>query len=262
MSIKTLIELLTDLESSHLLRRHNDAYLGRIRRELAELVAAQPALARCQQNDARYRWLRILDAEQGDAIGRFGASGDPQFLDDAADAALRAGWEDDAEQAVSEVLRAFGSEWPSVNRRRDDVARFHAELMQILGPGVFDAVETDVVDYGNRLRVSVKLGEYRQYVADDPEAEPPVLLTPASAAAALLAWRDRSRVEPGQLWRDPTGHARVQFIGNVNREGAWAVMQRCSGTARKRHRPFLYSIPAMLRGDDGWQRVNESAHPQ
>jgi hypothetical protein len=64
-------------------------------------------------------------------------------------------------------------------------------------------------------------------------------------------------LEPGQQWRDATGNARVQFTGNVTREGAWAVLQRCSGTTRKRHKPFLYSIGALLRGDDGWQHVPE-----
>lgn len=67
-------------------------------------------------------------------------------------------------------------------------------------------------------------------------------------------------MRPGQLWRDNTGHARVCFVGDVPREGAYVVMQRCSGTQRKRHRPFLYPVYALLRGDDGWQPVEEREH--
>lgn len=79
---------------------------------------------------------------------------------------------------------------------------------------------------------------------------------PAATALQRLAV-----LETGQLWRDDTGNARICFVGYVPREGEYAVMQRCGGSPRKRHRPFLYPVEAMLRGDDNWHPVPEAVKP-
>jgi hypothetical protein len=64
----------------------------------------------------------------------------------------------------------------------------------------------------------------------------------------------------GQLWRDIDGHARVLAVVDVPGECAYAVLQRTRGSGGRRRRPFLFPVPSLLAGDDGWQRV-EAAPP-
>jgi hypothetical protein len=59
----------------------------------------------------------------------------------------------------------------------------------------------------------------------------------------------------GQLWRDIDGHARVLAVVDVPGECAYAVLQRTRGSGGRRRRPFLFPVPSLLAGDDGWQRV-------
>jgi hypothetical protein len=62
------------------------------------LAASQQANAAMAKDAARYRWLRLLGEEQSQVVSRWGASGDPEFLDEGCDAAI-------AEQAPAEVER-------------------------------------------------------------------------------------------------------------------------------------------------------------
>lgn len=61
----------------------------------------------------------------------------------------------------------------------------------------------------------------------------------------------------GQLWRDVDGHARI--CGVVDVEGvAYAVMLRTRGAGGRKRRPFLFPVPSLLAGDDGWRHVPEA----
>jgi hypothetical protein len=63
--------------------------------------------------------------------------------------------------------------------------------------------------------------------------------------------------EPGQLWKDESGHARI--CGLVPVEGvAYAVLLRTRGSGGRKRRPFLYPVASMLAGDDGWHVAQES----
>lgn len=64
-------------------------------------------------------------------------------------------------------------------------------------------------------------------------------------------------VEHGQLWRDVDGHARVQGVVQV--EGVpYAVMLRTRGSGGRKRRPFLFPVPSLFAGDDGWRHVREA----
>jgi hypothetical protein len=63
----------------------------------------------------------------------------------------------------------------------------------------------------------------------------------------------------GQLWRDADGHARVLAVVDVPGEGAYAVLQRTRGSGGRLRRPFLFPVPSLLAGDDGWQRVEDAS---
>jgi hypothetical protein len=68
------------------------------------------------------------------------------------------------------------------------------------------------------------------------------------------------QLEPGQLWRDESGHARI--CGLVPVEGVdYAVMLRTRGSGGRKRRPFLFPVASLLAGDDGWHRAEESAPP-
>ena len=77
-------------------------------------------------------------------------------------------------------------------------------------------------------------------------------------------WRQRiatypptMRLEPGQLWKDVNGHARV--CGVVPVEGIeYAVLIRTRGAGGRKRRPFLFPVDSLLAGDDGWHVVQES----
>lgn len=68
-------------------------------------------------------------------------------------------------------------------------------------------------------------------------------------------------VLPGQLWRDNDGFARV--YGVVPVEGTtWAILRRWrpdDDPKRPRlRRPFMFGVKSMLRGDDGWELVEDA----
>ena len=66
------------------------------------------------------------------------------------------------------------------------------------------------------------------------------------------------QLEPGQLWRDESGHARI--CGLVPVEGVdYAVMLRTRGSGGRKRRPFLFPVASLVAGDDGWHRAEESA---
>jgi hypothetical protein len=68
------------------------------------------------------------------------------------------------------------------------------------------------------------------------------------------------QLEPGQLWQDESGHARI--CGLVPVEGVdYAVMLRTRGSGGRKRRPFLFPVASLVAGDDGWQMVEESAPP-
>jgi hypothetical protein len=68
------------------------------------------------------------------------------------------------------------------------------------------------------------------------------------------------QLEPGQLWRDESGHARI--CGLVPVEGVdYAVMLRTRGSGGRKRRPFLFPVASLVAGDDGWHRAEESAPP-
>lgn len=59
-------------------------------------------------------------------------------------------------------------------------------------------------------------------------------------------------LEPGQLWRDENGHARI--CGVVPVEGVeYAVLIRTRGAGGRKRRPFLFPVSSILAGDDGWR---------
>jgi hypothetical protein len=64
-------------------------------------------------------------------------------------------------------------------------------------------------------------------------------------------------VEPGQLWKDESGHARI--CGVVPVEGtAYAVLLRTRGSGGRKRRPFLFPVASLMAGDDGWCMVEDS----
>ena len=68
------------------------------------------------------------------------------------------------------------------------------------------------------------------------------------------------QLEPGQLWQDESGHARI--CGLVPVEGVdYAVMLRTRGSGGRKRRPFLFPVASLVAGDDGWHLVEESAPP-
>jgi len=67
-------------------------------------------------------------------------------------------------------------------------------------------------------------------------------------------------IEPGQLWHDESGHARI--CGVVPVEGVeYAVLIRTRGSGGRKRRPFLFPVSSMLAGDDGWQIADEMTPP-
>jgi len=63
--------------------------------------------------------------------------------------------------------------------------------------------------------------------------------------------------EPGQLWKDSSGHARI--CGLVPVEGvAYAVLLRTRGSGGRKRRPFLFPVASLLAGDDGWTMAEAS----
>jgi hypothetical protein len=67
-------------------------------------------------------------------------------------------------------------------------------------------------------------------------------------------------LEPGQLWSDENGHARI--CGVVPVEGVeYAVLLRTRGSGGRKRRPFLYPVASMLAGDDGWRLAEDPASP-
>ena len=68
------------------------------------------------------------------------------------------------------------------------------------------------------------------------------------------------QLEPGQLWQDDSGHARI--CGLVPVEGVdYAVMLRTRGSGGRKRRPFLFPVASLVAGDDGWHLAEESAPP-
>ena len=68
------------------------------------------------------------------------------------------------------------------------------------------------------------------------------------------------QLEPGQLWKDENGHARI--CGLVPVEGVdYAVLLRTRGSGGRKRRPFLFPVASMLAGDDGWCKANEPKAP-
>ena len=66
------------------------------------------------------------------------------------------------------------------------------------------------------------------------------------------------QLEPGQLWQDESGHARI--CGLVPVEGVdYAVMLRTRGSGGRKRRPFLFPVASLVAGDDGWRMAEESA---
>ena len=66
------------------------------------------------------------------------------------------------------------------------------------------------------------------------------------------------QLEPGQLWQDDSGHARI--CGLVPVEGVdYAVMLRTRGSGGRKRRPFLFTVASLVAGDDGWHMAEESA---
>jgi len=58
-------------------------------------------------------------------------------------------------------------------------------------------------------------------------------------------------LQPGQLWKDSSGHARI--CGLVPVEGVeYAVLLRTRGSGGRKRRPFLFPVASLLAGDDGW----------
>jgi hypothetical protein len=67
-------------------------------------------------------------------------------------------------------------------------------------------------------------------------------------------------LEPGQLWNDDSGNARI--CGVVPVEGVeYAVLLRTRGAGGRKRRPFLFPVSSMLAGDDGWRIVDDSPAP-
>jgi len=67
-------------------------------------------------------------------------------------------------------------------------------------------------------------------------------------------------LEPGQLWNDDSGNARI--CGVVPVEGVeYAVLLRTRGAGGRKRRPFLFPVSSMLAGDDGWRIVDDSRAP-
>jgi hypothetical protein len=65
------------------------------------------------------------------------------------------------------------------------------------------------------------------------------------------------QLEPGQLWQDDSGHARI--CGLVPVEGVdYAVMLRTRGSGGRKRRPFLFPVASLVAGDDGWHLAEES----
>ena len=65
------------------------------------------------------------------------------------------------------------------------------------------------------------------------------------------------QLEPGQLWQDESGHARI--CGLVPVEGVdYAVMLRTRGSGGRKRRPFLFPVASLMAGDDGWHMAEES----
>jgi hypothetical protein len=59
------------------------------------------------------------------------------------------------------------------------------------------------------------------------------------------------QLQPGQLWKDNSGHARI--CGLVPVEGVeYAVLLRTRGSGGRKRRPFLFPVASLLAGDDGW----------
>jgi hypothetical protein len=66
------------------------------------------------------------------------------------------------------------------------------------------------------------------------------------------------QLEPGQLWQDDSGHARI--CGLVPVEGVdYAVMLRTRGSGGRKRRPFLFPVASLVAGDDGWHMADEAA---
>jgi hypothetical protein len=63
-------------------------------------------------------------------------------------------------------------------------------------------------------------------------------------------------LEPGQLWKDESGHARI--CGVVLVEGVeYAVLLRTRGSGGRKRRPFLFPVASLIAGDDGWRMAQE-----
>ena len=68
------------------------------------------------------------------------------------------------------------------------------------------------------------------------------------------------QLEPGQLWQDDSGHARICVLVPV--EGVdYAVMLRTRGSGGRKRRPFLFPVASLVAGDDGWRMAEESTPP-
>ena len=63
-------------------------------------------------------------------------------------------------------------------------------------------------------------------------------------------------VQAGQLWRDVDGHARICGVVPVEHQ-LYAVLLRTRGAGGRKRRPFLFPVPSLLAGDDGWQLIQE-----
>jgi hypothetical protein len=67
-------------------------------------------------------------------------------------------------------------------------------------------------------------------------------------------------LEPGQLWIDESGHARI--CGVVPVEGVeYAVLLRTRRSGGRKRRPFLFPVASLLAGDDGWRLVEDPTPP-
>lgn len=89
---------------------------------------------------------------------------------------------------------------------------------------------------------------------------PWLLNGPSTGPQRSTPYAHTMNFEPGQLWSDENGHARI--CGVVPVEGVeYAVLLRTRGAGGRRRRPFLFPVSSMLAGDDGW-RIAEASEPR
>ncbi len=61
----------------------------------------------------------------------------------------------------------------------------------------------------------------------------------------------------GQLWRDDTGSARICGVVTCGKDIYVVLLRTRSSTGKHKRRPFLFPVPSLMAGDDGWRLMEQ-----